>query len=30
MIAEKPYIALEDDKYFLMVPHVEANKQGPT
>jgi len=26
MIAEKPYIALEDDKYFLMVPHVEANK----
>jgi len=26
MIAEKPYIALEGDKYFLMIPHVEANK----
>jgi len=26
MIAEKPYIAVEGDKYFLMVPHVEANK----
>jgi hypothetical protein len=26
IIAEKPYLALEGDKYFLMVPHVEANK----
>lgn len=28
MIAEKPYIAIENDKYILMVPNVEANKSG--
>jgi hypothetical protein len=30
LIAEKPYITLEGDKYKLNRPHVEANKKGST
>lgn len=30
IIVEKPYIAIENGKYSLMVPKVEKNKKGPT
>jgi len=26
MIAEKPYIAIKNEKYILVVPNIEANK----
>ena len=30
IIAEKPYIIMEGDKYFLMKPKIETNKRGTT
>lgn len=30
LIAEKPYISENGDKYFLNIPKVEHNKVGPT
>ena len=30
VIAEKHYIIYENSKYYLMVPHIEKNKVGPS